>query len=106
MCSCPTKSEPSKSRPTVYLIFVAVVLVFSVRSLPTKAASLSASDSQGDVDQYHYTGARPYMDEPLKQLVKRISQLKNLRPAKSVGVTVILQKTGERVDEFCNTLPF
>lgn len=45
------------------------------------------------------------MDEPLKQLVKRISQLKNLRPAKSVGVTVILQKTGERVDEFFNPLP-
>lgn len=62
MCSCPTKSEPSKSRPTVYLIFVA------------------------DVDQYHYTGARPYMDEPLKQLVKPISRLRNLRPAKSVGV--------------------
>lgn len=41
------------------------------------------------------------MDEPLNQLVKRIPHLKDLRAAKSQeALPVILQKTGERVDDF------
>lgn len=45
--------------------------------------------------------AHPYLDEPLKQLVKRIPELKGISPASDQRpLAMILQKTGARVDEF------
>jgi hypothetical protein len=41
------------------------------------------------------------MDAPLTQLIKRVPQLKDLQPAQNQQpLPVILQKTGERVDDF------
>lgn len=48
-----------------------------------------------------YANAHPYFDEPLPQLIKRIPELKHLDPARGqADLPVILQKTGERVDDF------
>lgn len=97
------KSGSGKSRTKSGLTFAIVLSVSFVTLFSTDAALLSASDVQSDARQSHYSNARPYMDEPLKLLVKRIPQLKDLRPAATQQeLPVILQKTGERVDEFFN----
>lgn len=45
--------------------------------------------------------AHPYLQEPLKHLVKRIPELKGIRPAADQQkLQAILKKTGELVDEF------
>lgn len=50
--------------------------------------------------------AHPYLEEPPKQLVKRIPELKGIRPAPSQqALGMILRRTGERVDEFFANLP-
>ena len=49
--------------------------------------------------------AHPYLEEPLKQLIKRIPELRGIRPAADQqGLSMILAKTGERVDEFFDNL--
>jgi hypothetical protein len=45
--------------------------------------------------------ARPYLEEPLKLLIKRIPELKGISPATGQqALPMILQKSGARVDEF------
>jgi hypothetical protein len=45
--------------------------------------------------------AQVYLDEPLKQLIKRVPELKGIRPAADQQeLAMILRKTGESVDEF------
>jgi hypothetical protein len=52
-------------------------------------------------EQQFYTSGRPYLDEPFEQLVERIPELSALQPARSQqALPMILEKTGERVDEF------
>jgi hypothetical protein len=95
------KSEPGKLNCSNSRIWIAVLAIVSLISLPNNAESLLSSDSQSDGKQNPYADAHPYIDEPLNQLVKRVPHLKDLRPAKSQEeLPVILQKTGERVDDF------
>jgi hypothetical protein len=64
----------------------------------TPVAVLQFTDSSG---QSNDLNSHPYLEEPLDQLVQQIPELKTLRPASDQQVlTMILQKTGERVDEF------
>ena len=57
--------------------------------------------SQSDGDIGYYANARPYLDEPLAQIVKRLPQLKGLEPAQSQQeLPEILKRTGEQVDDF------
>ena len=57
------------------------------------------SESAGE--QGYYANAHPYLAEPLKQLAKRIPQLKDLKPAQSQEeLPVILQRSGHQVNEF------
>jgi hypothetical protein len=45
--------------------------------------------------------AHPYLEQPLEQLIKRIPELKGIRPAADQqALAMILRKTGVRVDEF------
>ena len=68
--------------------------------IPGKLSSPPADSS----DQIDDTNA-PYMDLPLAQLVERIPALKNLRPAPDQQeLPAILQKMGERVDDFVHNL--
>jgi hypothetical protein len=49
--------------------------------------------------------AHPYLEQPLKELVKRIPELKSIRPASDQQkLSSILQKTGATVDEFFSDL--
>jgi len=68
--------------------------------IPGKLNSAPADSS----DQIDDTNA-PYMDLPLAQLVERIPELKNLQPAPDQQeLPPILQKMGERVDDFAHNL--
>lgn len=70
----------------------AAALVFAVTSF---AAELQTSDPNP------YADTQPYLAEPLPQLIKRVPELKHLQAAQSQAeLTTILQKTGERVDDF------
>lgn len=70
----------------------AAALVFAVTSF---AAELQTSDPNP------YADSHPYIDEPLPQLIKRVAELKHLQAAQSQAeLMTILQKTGERVDDF------
>ncbi len=52
-------------------------------------------------EQVYYASAHPYLDLPLAQLVERIPELKDLKPAPDQSdLPVILQKLGRKVDEF------
>jgi hypothetical protein len=49
--------------------------------------------------------AHPYLEEPFKQLVKRIPELKGMRSAASLqALPMILEGTGKKVDEFFDNL--
>ncbi len=61
----------------------------------------SAAQSPTASEQVRYANVHPYFDEPLPQLIKRVHELKHLKPAQSQAeLPVILKKTGERVDDF------
>jgi len=52
-----------------------------------------------------YANARPYVDLPREQLVERIPELKSLRPvADQQELPMILQKMGERMDDFVHNI--
>jgi hypothetical protein len=49
--------------------------------------------------------AHPYLEEPLKRLVKLIPELKGMRPATNqLALPMILERTGKEVDEFFDNL--
>jgi hypothetical protein len=78
------------------LQFAAIVVV----CFPLAWTSFAAqSPAANELD--HNANVHPYFDEPLPQLIKRIPELKHLQPAQSqTELAVILQMTGERVDDF------
>jgi hypothetical protein len=81
------------------VVLVAVVAAWIPQA--ASAASGRTAESDSATEQSYYANAHPYMDEPLKQLIKRVPQLKNLHPAEDQQeLPAILQKTGERVDDF------
>jgi hypothetical protein len=51
-----------------------------------------------------YLNAQPYLKKPLKELTKRISDLKGIRRLRSTSVTRDPPQTGERVDEFSDNI--
>jgi hypothetical protein len=68
---------------------------------PASAASSGYLQSNGENDVSYYTNAHPYVDDPAKQIVRQIPQLKDLQPAQSQQeLPEILRKAGEQVDEF------
>ena len=76
--------------------FAAIAGVFLVLVLAS-----SAVQSPTASEQNRYSNARPYLDEPLPQLIRRVPELKHLQPAQNQSeLSVILHKTGERVDDF------
>jgi hypothetical protein len=48
-------------------------------------------------DQFYYANAHPYLEEPVKKLVKRIPELKPMQPASDQqALPMILEKTGRQ----------
>ena len=83
------------------LVFLFAVVASPWVPHPASAVSGRAVEAVSASEQSYYANARPYIDEPLKQLIKQVPQLKNLRSAgNQQELPVILQKTGERVDDF------
>jgi hypothetical protein len=53
----------------------------------------------------YYANAHPYLEEPLARLRKLIPELKELQPTPDQKeLSMILQKTGQRVDDFTNNM--
>jgi hypothetical protein len=93
--------RPGRPRLTASFVFLFAVVASPWVPHPASAASDRALESASESEQSYYANARPYIDQPLKQLIKQVPQLKNLRPAESQQeLPLILQKTGERVDDF------
>jgi hypothetical protein len=52
-------------------------------------------------DQFYYANVHPYLEEPVKKLVKRIPELKSMQPAPDQqALPMILEKTGKTIDDF------
>jgi hypothetical protein len=84
-------------RILVGFLFAATIVAW----FPALAKAASSGTIEPDGEQSYYANAHPYIDEPVKQLTKRIPQLKDLQPAQSQQeLPVILQRTGAQVDDF------
>jgi hypothetical protein len=67
-----------------------------------KAAGAESAKLSESLD---YANARPYLDQPLAELVQRIPELKDLQPAPDQKqLPVILQKLGKSVDDFARDI--
>jgi hypothetical protein len=85
----------SPARILVFSIFFLGVVIASSAGSPLPAQQKDARD------QTYYIGAHPYLDEPLKELEKKIPELKDVYPAADeAALPVILEKTGRNVDDF------
>jgi VWFA-related protein len=63
--------------------------------------NIQTTTPQAFNEQVHYANAHPYVDMPLAQLLEHIPELKTLQPAPDqTELPFILQKMGQRVDEF------
>jgi hypothetical protein len=68
-------------------------------------SSQSGAESAAAGHEPDYASAHPYVDLPLAQLVERIPDLKSLQPvADQQELPMILQKIGERMDDFVHNI--
>jgi hypothetical protein len=69
--------------------------------LATSAGSSLLAQQKDPRDLTYYVDAHPYLDDPLKELEKKIPELKGVFPAADEqALPVILEKTGRNVDDF------
>ena len=92
-------------------IVLLAVLLFRVAvtsaggSCPARGTTVRFVQQADKSEQSPDANAHSYLDEPLKNLVKRIPELKGVRPAADQqALPMILKKTGEKVDEFFDNL--
>jgi hypothetical protein len=56
-------------------------------------------------DQFYYASVHPYLEEPVKKLVKRIPELKSMQPAPDQqALPMIVEKTGKTIDDFFHNI--
>jgi hypothetical protein len=71
-------------------------IVFSAEFLPAQDPASQAEKSEKNQEEIH-----PYLEEPLKQLTKKIPELKGIHPAEDQqSLEMILEKTGKEIDAF------
>jgi hypothetical protein len=77
---------------------VSLVLLLSLAALtPLRAFAQHLTQ----LEQNYYVNAHPYLEEPIKQITKRIPELKKLAPAADQEkLPMILNNTGANVDDF------
>jgi len=76
-----------------------VVLTLLLLATTIPAGTLSAQEHPKDASES--VAVHPYMDDPLKQLVKSVPELKHMHPSDDQKVLPeILRDTGARVEEF------
>jgi len=93
-------SFPSGIR-VLSVVFLSALLTGSgVSPRPDRTLALLAQ-KEDKRNQNYNPNAQPYLEEPMKKLVKRIPELKGLRPeADQQALPMVLEKSAERVDEF------
>jgi len=92
---------PGRSLVTAGFILLSAVAAAAWAPQATGAAPSRPIESTSNSEQSYYANVRPYTDESLKQMIKRVPQLKDLRPVeRQQELPAILLKTGERVDDF------
>jgi hypothetical protein len=98
-------SEKCRGKPWLMPVFRIIFLCAAIAGsdgLPSTEGTVALlAQQEGRRDQNSYANAHPYLEEPLKNLVKRIPELKGLRQEEDQqSLPIILEKTGKRVDEF------
>jgi hypothetical protein len=85
-----------RSMPLALLFFVGFALWFSGKTVAAKCTQESQTIPANNTQD-----PPPYLDEPLKKLIKEMPELKGIRPAADqTGLTLILHNAGQRVDQF------
>jgi hypothetical protein len=93
-------SFPSGIRLLSVVFLSALVTGSGVSPRPDRTVALLAQ-KEDKRNQNYNPNAQPYLEEPMKKLVKRIPELKGLRPeADQQALPMVLEKSAERVDEF------
>jgi hypothetical protein len=91
---------PRRAAP-ISILVLSALFAGSWPSRAKNAAPFAVLQLTDKGAQSYDVNSRPYLEEPLDQLVKQIPELKTLRPAPDQqALAMILQKIGERVDEF------
>jgi hypothetical protein len=93
------------------LVILGVLLTACVRFGYAHASELRtwlvdhALQSMDKSDEFHYANVHPYLEEPVKKLVKRIPELKSMQPAPDQqALPMILEKTGKTIDDFFHNI--
>jgi hypothetical protein len=82
-------------------VFLSGVIATARASHPLNLTPSRSFQARGQKRPELFANAHPYLEEPFEKLVKRIPELKALQAAPDQHVLpIILEKTGERVDEF------
>lgn len=108
--SCDVSAKTRKSYDSRFYprraaqISIPLLSLILAGSWPFLAAKAIAAVAPQLVDisgQSYYANARPYIEDPVEQLVERIPELKTLQPAQDQqALLMILRKTAVNVDEF------
>jgi len=84
------------------ILFINVMVTNDGRSQPAERG-FSRSAQEPSKPKPAEQNVHPYLEEPLKQLIKQIPELKHVQPTTDQQeLPMILRKTGEKVDEFFN----
>ena len=88
--------------------WVAVFLLLSIVQSHEGGQNPATQSTVPDKDTgplNYYANAHPYLEEPLERLRELIPELKELQPTPDQKeLPIILQKTGQRVDDFTNNM--
>jgi|HubBroStandDraft_1064217.scaffolds.fasta_scaffold04628_4 hypothetical protein len=88
--------------------WVAVFLLVSILQSHDGGQNPATQSTVPDKDTgplNYYANAHPYLEEPLERLRELIPELKELQPIPDQKeLPIILQKTGQRVDDFTNNM--
>lgn len=87
--------------------WVAVFLLLSIVQSHEGAdpATQSTVSDKDTSPQDYYANAHPYFEKPLERLRELIPELRELQPTPDQKeLSIILQKTGQRVDDFTNNM--
>ena len=100
-------TKPGPARIFSHQILLLTVLFSSAAITAPDFADVARTDVvQKDKSEQAPKGLTPsYVDEPLDDLVRDVPELRTLQPAgDQQELATILQRIGERVDEFCGRL--
>lgn len=91
--------------PLRWISFLFAAITGSGGLPPLEGTVAPLAQQEENPDQNFNANALSYLEEPLKKLVKRIPELRGLRPDENQQpLPMILEKSGKKVDEFFQNL--